>query len=71
MNSYYILIYSYNENKLDFILHLCRFGIKHIIATNIILWLRTLIKESVEEIIELEKEALREEGLVSIKFLDQ
>ena len=43
-----------------------RFGTKHIVATNMILWLGTLIKESVEEIIELQKEALHEAGLVRL-----
>ena len=34
-----------------------RFGTKHIVATNMILWLGTVIKESVEEIVEQGKEA--------------
>ena len=42
-----------------------RFGTKHIVATNSILWLRTLIKESVHEIIEMQEEAADEESLVS------
>ena len=34
-----------------------RFGTKHVAATNMILWLGTVIKESVEEIVEQGKEA--------------
>ena len=34
-----------------------RFGTKHVVATNMILWLGTVIKESVEEIVEQGKEA--------------
>ena len=34
-----------------------RFGTKHIVATNMILWLGTVIRESVEEIVEQGKEA--------------
>ena len=40
-----------------------RFGTKHIVATNMILWLGTVIKESVEEIVEQGKEA---EGVSTI-----
>ena len=40
-----------------------RFGTKHIVATNMILWLGTGIKESVEEIVEQGKEA---EGVSTI-----
>ena len=33
-----------------------RIGIMHVVATNIIIWIRTLIKESLEEIEEYEIE---------------
>ena len=33
----------------------------HVVATNIILWLRTLVKESLEEIAEIEEEHKREQ----------
>ena len=38
--------------------HFCnfRFGTMHLVALNIIMWIRTLIKESIEEIIEFESE---------------
>ena len=38
------------------ILKLYRIGIMHVVATNIIIWVRTLIKESLEEIEEYEIE---------------
>ena len=42
-------------------LHLfCRYGTCHVVATNIILWLRTLIRESLEEISEVEEEHERD-----------
>jgi len=34
-----------------------RFGTMHLVALNIIMWIRTLIKESIEEIIEFEKDS--------------
>ena len=37
-----------------------RYGTMHVVATNIILWIRTLIKESLEEISEIEAEHLEE-----------
>ena len=43
-------------NSRDFI-SFQRFGTKHVVATNMILWLGTVIKESVEEIVEQGKEA--------------
>ena len=43
-------------NSHDFI-SFQRFGTKHVVATNMILWLGTVIKESVEEIVEQGKEA--------------
>ena len=43
---------------------------KHVVATNMILWLRTLIKESVEEIIELQKELLHDVSLVRFIFIN-
>ena len=43
---------------------------KHVVATNMILWLRTLIKESVEEIIELQKELLHDVSLVRFTFIN-
>ena len=46
-----------------------RFGTKHIVATNIILWLRTLIKESVEEIIELQEESTDYASLVNYNIM--
>jgi len=33
----------------------------HVVATNIILWIRTLIKETLEEISEIEEEHQKEE----------
>jgi len=33
----------------------------HVVATNIILWIRTLVKESLEEIAEIEEEHHKEE----------
>ncbi len=37
-----------------------RLGTMHIVATNIIIWIRTLIKESMEEIEEYEVEEVAE-----------
>ena len=34
----------------------------HVVATNIILWIRTLVKESLEEIAEIEEEHHKEEN---------
>lgn len=36
-----------------------RLGLMHVVATNIIVWIRTLIKESLHEITESEEEAHR------------
>ena len=38
-----------------------RFGTMHVFCTNVILWIRTLIKESLLEIDESEEEAHRHE----------
>ena len=38
----------------------------HLVATNIIIWIRTLIKESLEEIEEYEVEKTRHEAMVSL-----
>jgi hypothetical protein len=38
-----------------------RYGTMHVVATNIILWIRTLVKESLEEISEAEEEHELEE----------
>ena len=37
----------------------------HVVATNIILWIRTLIKESLEEIAEIEAEHLEEKKAIA------
>ena len=51
------MVSNYEEcNRHDFI-SFQRFGTKHVVATNMILWLGTVIKESVEEIVEQGKEA--------------
>ena len=40
---------------------LLRFGMMHVIATNIILWLRTLFKETLDELSEVEEEILMDQ----------
>ena len=46
-----------------------RFGTKHVAATNMILWLGTVIKESVEEIVEQGKEAEGVSKILAIQIL--
>ena len=46
-----------------------RVGIMHVVATNIIIWIRTLIKESLEEINEYEIEENSERSSSSITAL--
>ena len=60
---------KYNEcNGHDFI-SFQRFGTKHVVATNMILWLGTVIKESVEEIVEQGKEAEGVSKILAIQIL--
>ena len=46
-----------------------RVGIMHVVATNIIIWIRTLIKESLEEINEYENEENSERSSSSMTTL--
>eukprot|EP00095_Tigriopus_kingsejongensis_P008824 maker-scaffold280_size224562-snap-gene-0.12 protein:Tk08824 transcript:maker-scaffold280_size224562-snap-gene-0.12-mRNA-1 annotation:"conserved hypothetical protein" len=51
------LIFVYPRINLCAINVLDRFGTMHVVATNIIIWIRTLIKESLHEIMESEERA--------------
>lgn len=51
------LIFVYPRLNLCTITILDRFGTMHVVATNIIIWIRTLIKESLHEIMESEEKA--------------
>ena len=51
------VVSKYDECNRHDITSFQRFGTKHVVATNMILWLGTVIKESVEEIVEQGKEA--------------
>ena len=51
------IAHLYDECNRHDITSFQRFGTKHVVATNMILWLGTVIKESVEEIVEQGKEA--------------
>jgi hypothetical protein len=39
-----------------------RYGTMHVVATNIILWIRTLIKETLEEVSEIGEKHLKKEN---------
>ena len=61
------LVFVYPRLNIDINKAVDRFGLMHLVATNIILWLRTLMKESLHEIAESEEDAHAEgeEHLVS------
>jgi len=62
-----IMIFAYPRLNIHAHKLLNRFGTMHLVALNIIMWIRTLIKESIEEIIEFESEHRdEEEGLLSL-----
>jgi len=62
-----IMIFTYPRLNIHAHKLLNRFGTMHLVALNIIMWIRTLIKESIEEIIEFESEHRgEEEGLLSL-----
>ena len=50
-----------NPNHVNSMILFSRFGTMHVFCTNVILWIRTLIKESLLEIDESEEEAHRHE----------
>jgi len=63
------MIFTYPRLNIHSHKLLNRFGTMHLVALNIIMWIRTLIKESIEEIIEFESEH-REEGSGSLLSVD-
>ena len=64
-------LYDITEIKFIYVFFFAifRVGIMHVVATNIIIWIRTLIKESLEEINEYEIEENAERSSSSMTTL--